>query len=66
MEEVVKYLKALLALQVATYEAGESPGKAEVLLARAGLPYGEIAELTGKSYAGVAKTMSRAKRRGGK
>lgn len=63
MEEVVKYLKALLALQVAMYEASEPPEKAEVVLAKAGLPYGEIAELTGKTYAGVAKTMSRAKRR---
>ena len=66
MEEVVKYLKALLALQVAIYEASEAPGKTEILLANAGLAYGEIAELTGKTYAGVAKTMSRAKRGGRK
>jgi hypothetical protein len=66
MEDVVKYLKALLALQIGSFEASEAPGKAEVLLARAGLPYGEIAELTGKTYAGVAKTLSRAKRGGGR
>ena len=66
MEEVVKYLKALLALQAALYEATESSEKVEILLARAGLPYGEIAELTGKTYTGVAKTLSRAKKGGGK
>jgi DNA-directed RNA polymerase specialized sigma24 family protein len=63
VEEVIKYLKALLALQIATYETSESAERAEVLLARAGLAHGEIAELTGKSYAAVAKRMSRAKRR---
>lgn len=60
MEELVKYLKALVALQVATHEAGESAIKVEPLLARAGLTHGEIADLLGKSYMAVAKTVSRA------
>ena len=59
MEETVKYLKALIALQAAAYETSEASEKAEVLLSRAGLSHGEIAELLGKSYAAVAKTMSR-------
>ena len=62
MEELVKYLKALIVLQVALYEAGQSPGRAELLLARAGLTHTEIAEILGKSYMAVAKTMSRAGR----
>ena len=61
-DELVKYLKAQLALQVAAYESGEKPVKTEVLLARAGLSHGEIAELLGKKYGAVAQTVSRAER----
>jgi hypothetical protein len=60
MDELVKYLKALVALQVTSYEAGEGSVKTELLLARAGLSHSEIAELLGKNYAAVAKTLSRA------
>lgn len=60
MEEVAKYLKALLVLQIAAHEASESTAKTEVMLSRAGLSHGEIAELLGKSYAAVAQTVSRA------
>jgi len=60
VDELVKYLKALVALQVASYEAGEGSVKTELLLSRAGLSHGEIAELLGKNYAAVAKVLSRA------
>lgn len=66
MEELVTYLKAILAVQVAIYESTEVDQKTEILLARAGVPYNEIAEITGKTYAGVAKAMSRAKKGGRK
>jgi len=60
MDEFAKYLKALLALQIAAYEAGDGSIKTELLLSRAGLSHGEIAELLGKNYAAVAKMLSRA------
>jgi DNA-directed RNA polymerase specialized sigma24 family protein len=62
-EDSAKYLKALLALQVLSYEAGDTPVKTELLLARAGLSHREIADLLGKSYDAVAQTVSRAGRR---
>lgn len=62
MEEVVKYLKVLVALEVQrTYGEDEERAKPEVVLKRAGLPVGEIASLLGKSVAAVQKTIERAK-----
>jgi DNA-directed RNA polymerase specialized sigma24 family protein len=61
-DEATKYLKALVALQIVAYEASEASEKTELLLARAGLSHGEIAELLGKNYNAVAKTLSRAGR----
>jgi DNA-directed RNA polymerase specialized sigma24 family protein len=61
MEEVVKYLKALVALQAQAMSPEESVAKPEILLSRAGLKAGEIAELLGKKTTAVAKTLSRAK-----
>ncbi len=60
MEEILKYLKALTFLKVEEMTAGEAFGKPEVLLARAGFSYKEIAEVLGKSQAAVAKTVQRA------
>jgi DNA-directed RNA polymerase specialized sigma24 family protein len=61
MEEVVKYLKALLALQVRVFSEAQPAIKVEVLLNRVGLTHAEIAEVTGKKTAAVAKTISRSR-----
>ena len=61
MEELVKYMKALVYLQAQLISSGEAGVKAEVLLARAGFAYKEIADIMGKSEMAVAKTVSRAK-----
>jgi DNA-directed RNA polymerase specialized sigma24 family protein len=61
MEELLKYLKALVALQVEAFNNNDDRAKAEILLARAGLSYLEIADIVGKSEAAVAKSIQRAK-----
>lgn len=58
MEELVKYLKALTFLQLQALTGGLSD-KPEVLLSKAGFSHKEIAELLDKSYAAVAKAVSR-------
>lgn len=60
MEEVVKYLKALVFLQVSA-QADGPPIRPELLLQKAGLKLKEIAEVMGKKETAVAKTISRAK-----
>jgi phage regulator Rha-like protein len=62
MEELVKYLRALVFLQVQTLSGGEAFQKPELLLSRAGLTSREIAEALGKNQAAVAKTIERAKK----
>jgi hypothetical protein len=62
MEELVKYLKALVFLQVQTLSGGEGFQKPELLLSRAGLTAREIAEVLGKNQAAVAKAIVRAKK----
>lgn len=67
MEELVRYMRALIMLQIhAPQAANTSAGntsavKPEVLLARAGFPHKEIADMMGKTQGAVAKTISRAK-----
>ena len=65
MEEVVKYLKALVFLQINAQNGG-AIAKPELLLQKAGLRTKDIAELLGKKEAAVAKTISRAKAAVGK
>ena len=60
MEEVAKYLRALIVLQVADMSDDDAP-KPEILLARAGLGHKDIAEILGKKPAAIAKAISRAK-----
>ena len=55
------YLKALVYLQAQTLSEEGPKVKAEVLLARAGLAYKEIAEVLGKKEMAVAKAVNRAK-----
>ena len=60
ISELTKYTKALLALQLQSFNRSEEPIKPEILLARAGLTAREIAELLGKNSTAVAKTLQRA------
>jgi hypothetical protein len=62
--ELVKYTKALLLLQLHGMKNSEGAPKPELLLARAGLNPREISELLGKNLAAVAKTLQRAGRSG--
>ena len=59
MDELVKYLKALVLLQLHADENGNTH-KPEVLLAKAGFAHKEIADLLGKKQAAVSKAISRA------
>lgn len=61
MEELIKYMRALVMLQ-ARAVAETQPGlKLEPLLAAAGLGHREIADILGKTQAAVAKTISRSR-----
>jgi DNA-directed RNA polymerase specialized sigma24 family protein len=57
--ELVKYSKALLMLQLQSLNEAEDPLKPEILLSRAGLSAKEIADLLGKNPAAVAKAIQR-------
>jgi DNA-directed RNA polymerase specialized sigma24 family protein len=59
MDELVRYTRALVFLQLQQLTGSDTFGKPELLLARAGFPHKEIAELLGKSPAAVAKAISR-------
>jgi hypothetical protein len=60
-EDLVKYLKALLILQLHAGDP-ESSRKPELLLANAGLSAAEIAPLLFKNEAAVAKAISRSRK----
>lgn len=62
MDEVIKYLRALVVLQVHARNGDESPSKPELLLANAGLSHREIADLLGKKVAAVSKAIERARK----
>ncbi len=58
-DDILPYLKALVFLQLeALHDQIEKP---ELLLDRAGIDRREIAEMLGKTYEAVAKTINRAK-----
>lgn len=59
--ELLKYLKALVYLQAVQLSGEGHAMKSEVLLARAGLPSREIANILGKTEHAVAKAVSRAR-----
>lgn len=61
MEELVRYMRALVALQARTLGEAQPGLKLEPILKAAGLSYREIAEVLGKTEAAVAKTVSRSK-----
>ena len=57
--ELVKYTKALLLLQLQGLSKTDDPVKPELLLARAGLNAREIGELLGKNSGAVTKAIQR-------
>lgn len=65
ISDLVRYIKALVALQIQTMSKSEDPAKPETIMARAGLPAKEIAELLGKSPDAVKKTIQRAGKKEG-
>jgi len=60
-DDILPYLKALILLHLETLRDQESDAKPELLLHRAGIDMADIAGMLGKTYAAVAKTISRAK-----
>ncbi len=64
MEELLKYAKALVALQVYSLKSEEDRArvKLDLLLAKAGFTTKEVAALLGKSHAAAQKAVSRAKK----
>jgi DNA-directed RNA polymerase specialized sigma24 family protein len=61
MEELIKYMRALVMLQARALTESQPGIKLEVVLSVAGLNHREIAEILGKTQAAVAKTISRSK-----
>lgn len=61
MEEMLKYMRALVYLQVQQLTGAEAFAKPELLLERAGFQHQEIADILGKTKAAVSKTLSRAR-----
>jgi hypothetical protein len=61
MEEMIKYLRALVILQARVLAETQPGVKIELLLSTAGLNHKDIAAITGKSHAAVAKSISRSK-----
>ena len=61
MEELAKYLRASVLLQIQATLDPAAVAKPEVVLARAGFSHKEIAELLDKNMAAVAKAISRGK-----
>jgi DNA-directed RNA polymerase specialized sigma24 family protein len=59
MDELIKYLRALVYLQARQLSGEATAIKTEILLANAGLSYREISDMTGKSEPAIAKAVSR-------
>lgn len=59
MEEMVRYLKALVLFEVQAQLDPSEVAKPDVVLSRAGFAHREIAALLGKKPAAVAKAISR-------
>jgi DNA-directed RNA polymerase specialized sigma24 family protein len=60
VSELLKYMKAMVAIQIRAMSTEENQEKPEVLLTRAGLSAKEIAELLGKNPDAVKKAIQRA------
>jgi hypothetical protein len=66
VDEMIRYLRAMVALQAELLELKEGAPKPEVVLHRAGIGMHEIANMLGKKYAAVAQTISRDRRAQGR
>jgi DNA-directed RNA polymerase specialized sigma24 family protein len=62
MEELLKYTKAMVALQLQLLADSTERTKPELLLANAGFSHKEAAELLGKNAKAVQKTVERARK----
>lgn len=62
MEELVKYMRALVYLQLQSAAGTSTFGKPELLLSRAGFSHKEIADILGKTPGAIAKAVGRAKK----
>lgn len=62
MEEMVKYLRALVFLNLEARSGETVFAKPELLLSRAGFKVKEIAEIVGKKESAVAKAIERARK----
>lgn len=60
MDEMIKYLRALVYLQAEVVANLEGAARPEVLLGLAGLPHKEIASIVRKSQVAVSKAINRA------
>lgn len=63
LQELTKYLKANLLLQLRNFDSNENE-KPEILLFRAGFTRQEIADLLGKNYEAVKKSLQSLKKDG--
>lgn len=61
-DETIKYLRALLLLQVNKLVSEDTDFKPEILLSQAGFTSPEIAQFLGKKEDAIRKTISRAKK----
>jgi hypothetical protein len=64
MDELIRYLRALVLLQLHQGADGTGALKPEALLALAGFTHREIGAMLGKNPAAVAQAVSRARRAG--
>lgn len=62
MDELIKYMKALVYLQVQAIAGNSAFGKPDVLLHKAGFKYREIGEILGRTEDAVKKSILRAKK----
>jgi DNA-directed RNA polymerase specialized sigma24 family protein len=63
MEEIAKYLRGLLLLQIQQMSGGEAFQKPEILLSRSGFTNKEIADILQKSPDAVKKVLQRARKK---
>jgi hypothetical protein len=61
MDELIKYVRALVYLQAQSMVVEGSTAQADFLLSKAGLSHREIGEILGRTEQAIAKSVSRAR-----